>query len=175
MISRHTDSWFAIRVKSNRERVTADALRGKGFEVCLPAYREHRLGSRGRQAAEVPLFAGYLFSCFDIHNRLPILTVPGIVHIVGFGKAPQPVDANEMASVFALIQSGLRVTPHPYLPVGHRVQLRTGPLRGVEGIVLAHKGEDRFVVSLTLLQRSIAVDVHRRWIAEAAAPVVVNA
>jgi transcription antitermination factor NusG len=156
--------WYAVRVKSNRERVTADALRGKDLEVCLPIYRQRRVTGSRTRIVELPLFAGYVFSRFDIHNRLPVLTVPGVVHIVGLGNVPQPVDPGEMASVFTLTQTHLKASPHPFLPLGRRVQLRTGPLRGVEGVVVAHKNETKLVVSVSLLQRSVAIDVEHQWI-----------
>jgi transcription antitermination factor NusG len=162
-VSIHTD-WYAIRVKANRETVTAQALKGKGFEVCLPVYEVESHKSRGVQILRVPLFAGYLFARFDLRNRLPVLTIPGVVKIVGFGKDAEPVDPQEMSAVLALVEAGAHVLPHPYLPLGQRIRVRTGPLRGVEGVVVEHKDTHRLVVSVTLLQRSIAVDVERHWV-----------
>jgi transcription antitermination factor NusG len=167
MISGKEMQWYAVRVKSNREWVTAEALKGKDFEVFLPTYRQHGSGRNTARAITVPLFAGYLFCRFDVGNRLPILMVPGVVHIVGYGNIPEPVDADEIARVFAVTQSHLQVTPYPYPPVGEYVRLEAGPLRGVVGVVLAHQDENKLVVSVTLLQRAIAVDVERDWIAPA--------
>lgn len=157
-------SWYALRVKSNRERVTTDALKGKGFAVCLPLYRERGRRADRIQMVDLPLFPGYLFCNFDVSNRLPILTVPGVVHIVSIGKTPQPVDETEMAAVFAVIKSGLPVMPASYLPVGQRIMLDRGPLSGVEGVIVAHKNQEQFIVSVSLLQRSIAVEVDGNWI-----------
>jgi len=166
-----TPHWYAIRVKSNRERVTADALRGKNLEVLLPAQRAG--GPRGER--EIPLFPGYLFSRFDVQKRLPVLTIPGVVHIVGFGNVPVPVDPVEIAGVRTMIESSLEMMPFAYPPLGRKVQIQFGPLRGLEGVILAHKGEDKIVVSISLLQRSIAVAVERDWIAKPDAPVRVSA
>jgi len=155
--------WYAVRVKSNRERVTADALRGRSFEVCLPIYRECRQSRNRARVVELPLFSGYIFCHFDAANRLPIMTVPSVVHIVGYGNVPQPVDPSEMASVFTLIQTNLPATPCAYA-TGQRVRIHEGPLRGVEGVVLAEKNVTKLIVSVSLLQRSIAVDVEREWV-----------
>ena len=160
-MSQSTQHWYAIRVKSNRERVTADALKGKELEVFFPAYRDNRVG---KPPLDIPLFPGYLFCRFDARVRLPVLTVPGVVHIVGLGNVPIPIDSAEMASVKALIGSPFRVLPFPFPPVGRKVEIQAGPLRGVEGIVLAHKGEHKMVVSVTLLQRSLAVTLERQWV-----------
>ena len=90
--------------------------------------------------------------------------VPGVVNIVGSGNTPEPVDPKEIDRVFALTRSHLEVNPHPFPPVGQRVVMRSGPLRGTEGIVLAHKSEHWLVASISLLQRSIAVRVERAWL-----------
>jgi transcription antitermination factor NusG len=154
VLSNRANAWYAIRVKSNRERITAQSLQGKGFEVCLPRYSK----------AETPLFPGYVFSHFDPHQRLPILTIPGVVHIVSFGGVPQPVEESEMIALLGILKSGLPVVPYPILPVGQSVCLKKGPLAGLCGVILSHKQEARFVVSVTLLQRSVAVEVDRSWI-----------
>jgi transcription antitermination factor NusG len=167
VVSPQTSPWYAVRVKSNRERVTAQALAGKGFSVCLPVYREPRRTARAR-SLELPLFPGYIFCRFDAGNRLPVLMAPGVVHIVSCGRTPVPVEEREMAGVLAVLESGLQVSPYPALPVGQRVQLRAGPLAGVEGVLLAHKNQQRFLVSVTLLRRSIAVEVNREWVRPAA-------
>lgn len=164
MVSDHAPDWYAVRVKSNRERITAEALKGKNLEVLLPVYHEYRSSGHGPRLLALPLFAGYVFCRFDPQNRLPVLTVPGVVNVVGFGKVPEPVDAAEMDRITALTQSQLPVKPHPYLPVGERVRLEAGPLRGVEGIILAHQGEHKLVLSVSLLQRSVSVNVQREWV-----------
>jgi len=157
-------NWYAIRVKANREKVTAQALEGKGFEICLPVYQVESHKTRGVQILRIPVFAGYIFSRFDLSNRLPILTVPGVVNIVGFGTEGQPVDPAEMEAILALVNTDSHVMPHPYLPVGLRIRVQAGPLRGVEGVVVEHRDGKRLIVSVTLLQRSIAVDLDREWL-----------
>jgi transcription termination/antitermination protein NusG len=160
----HPNPWYAIRVKSNREGVTAQGLTGKGFDVCVP-----RCPASSRQPScaskqDIPLFPGYVFCRFNPLDRLPILTVPGVVHIVSFGGIPQPVEEQEMTAVLTMLQSGLQVASFPALPVGQRVLLEAGPLAGLSGVVLAHRNEERFVVSVSLLQRSIGVVVDRSWL-----------
>ena len=164
MLAVPEQNWYAIRVKSNREKITAEALRGRNLEVCLPVYRECRVRGNTTRTVELPLFAGYIFSRFDARNQMPVLTIPGVVHIVGFGREPKPVDPVEISSLLKLIEARLHANPHPYLPVGRRVQIRTGPLRGAEGVILAHKGEASLVVSVTLLNRSVAVTLERQWL-----------
>ena len=154
--------WFAIRVKSNRERVTSAGLSGKGYEVFLPEYTRN-----GNRPDRVPLFPGYLFSRFDVTNRLPILTVPGVVHIVSIGKTPAPVDPGELESLRVLLKTGLPVNPFEEYTVGDKVEVDVGPLSGATGIVIGQK-DQRLLVSITLLQRSVSVALPREWVGKLA-------
>lgn len=164
MTSSPSDSWYAVRVKSNRERIAAESLLGKGYSVCFPLYRDRNRRANGIKAVELPLFPGYVFCRFDVSKRLPILMAPGVVHIVSCGRIPQPVDEREMASVISIVESGLPLSPHPFLAVGQPVELDRGPLAGAVGVILEYADEERFVISVTLLQRSIAVKVDGNWI-----------
>ncbi len=153
-------AWFALRVKSNRERVTALSLTGKGYEVFLP---ECRCADEPAKRPEKVLFPGYLFCRFDVNNRLPILMLPGIVHIVGSGKTPIPVDEAELESLKIVVEAGLPIHREPSLAVGQRVRIQRGPLRGAEGIVVGVRRQ-RLVVAISLLQRSMSVELEADWI-----------
>lgn len=151
--------WFALRVKPRAERVVADVLEGKGYEYFLPMHRERRKWSDRVKTVETPLFGGYLFCRFDVQQRLPILTSPGVLHVVSIGKVPEPIPDEEIASLQVLADSGLALEPWPYLQIGEQVRIVGGPLAGASGVVQSVKDRDRLVVSVTLLQRSIAVIV----------------
>jgi len=156
--------WFALRVKSNREKVVADSIKWKGYEEFLPLYRTRRRWSDRFQDVDLPLFPGYVFCRFDVLKRLPLLIIPGVVNVVGRGKVPVPVEDEEIQALQTLVASGLRLQPWPFLGVGDRVTVEEGPLRGVEGVVMSTKGTLQLVVSVNLLQRSVAVAVDRRWV-----------
>jgi len=157
--------WFALHVRSRHENSVAAILGGKGYECFLPLYRSRRLWSDRIKEIELPLFAGYVFCRFDMQRRLPILTTPGVVEVVGIAKRPIPIDDSEIAALQATLRSGLQSRPWPFLQVGQKVRVEAGPLCGVEGILLGFKGRQRLVLSVTLLQRSVAVEVDGAWIA----------
>ena len=112
----------------------------------------------------LPLFPSYVFCRFDIHARLPILVTPGVNFIVGVGKAPIPVEPEEMAGIHQVMQSGLAAQPWPYLKAGEMVEVQTGPLEGLKGMIVRTKGCDRLIVMVTLLMRSVSVEIDRRWV-----------
>jgi transcriptional antiterminator NusG len=154
--------WFAIRVKSNRERVSAMGLTGKGYEVFLPELQD-RSDSRSVPALR-PLFPGYLFCRFNVEWRLPILTLPSIVHIVGVGKKPIPIEAEEIESLRILIQSRLEIDPNECFTPGQRVKVVRGPLIGASGVVTGFDDRHKLCLSITLLQRSLSVALSPEWL-----------
>jgi transcription antitermination factor NusG len=110
---------------------------------------------------ESPLISGYVFCRFHFEQRLAVLRTPGIVSVVGFGGKPTPVDESEMARLQAVAASGRDAMPWPYLRVGQRIRLCGGCLHGLEGLLLDLKNGRRIVVSVTLLQRAVAVHIDR--------------
>ena len=156
--------WYAIRIQSRLGNVAAATLRGKGYEEFLPLYRSRRRWSDRIKELDLPLFPGYLFCRCDVNDRLmPILTTPGVIGIVGAGKTPIPVDDEEIEAIRAILRSGLAAHPWPFLQVGSKVYIERGPLTGLEGIIANTDKVYRLIVSVNLLQRSVAVEIDREW------------
>ena len=153
--------WFALRVRSHYERVTVNHLRQRGYEEFAPSCKiEKRWSDRTKQIDQF-LFPGYIFCRFNPNDRLAVVTAPGVVDVVGFGKKPERIPDTEMDRVRRMVESGLLVTPYPYVQVGQAVLIERGPLSGLEGILVEVKGKVRLVVSINLLQRSVSAEVDR--------------
>ena len=162
--------WFALQVRSRWEGTTAGLLRGKGLETLLPTYTTKRKWSDRFKVVEAPLFPGYVFCRFDVHNRLPVLITPGVISVVGRGKTPIAVDDKEILSIQAAIGSGIHMEPWPYLEIGERVRVKDDVLDGMEGILTNFRGSDRVVISVTLLRRSVALEIDRSRISPLGSP-----
>jgi len=156
--------WYALQVRPRFEKQIASTLLGKGYEGFLPLYRHRSRWSDRMKQVQLPLFPGYLFCRFDLNRRLPILVTPGVMHIVGIGKTPYPVEEEEIAALQSIVVSGLQAEPRSYLNIGERVRIEIGPLAGTEGILVSLKGSNRLVVSVSLLQRSVSVEVDESWV-----------
>jgi transcription antitermination factor NusG len=156
--------WFALRVKSGREKSVALAVRSKGFEEFSPLYRWRQTWSDRKKWVEMPLFPGYVFCRLDSVLRFPLLTIPGVLKFVSFGERPVPIDDAEIASVQAAVRSALVTEPYSFLDGGPRVRIGRGPLAGTEGILIGAGEQSRVVVNITILRRSIAVNVENRWV-----------
>lgn len=153
--------WYALHVRTRFEKVVARNLRGKGYEEFLPLYTRTNQWSDRVKQIELPLFPGYVFCRFNPNDRLPVLTVPGVNAIVGIGKSLLPVEESELTAIRAVLKSGTFCEPWPYLEVGQRVRVESGPLAGTEGLVMLVKNSYRLVISVNMLQRSVAVEIDR--------------
>jgi transcription antitermination factor NusG len=155
------DRWYALFVRSRHEKVVENSLRSKRYNVFSPSYRTKRKRVDRTAEIEVALFPGYVFCQFDPTKRLPILMTPGVVGVVGRGNRPEPVDDTEIASIRTVALAGRSVQPWPFLRLGQRIRVQSGPLTGIEGIFLRVQDEDHLIISITLLQRAVSVVIER--------------
>jgi len=155
--------WFAVWVRSHFEQLVRDQLAAKGMHVFLPTIKTWLRRAGKRHVVPVPMFPGYLFlhHAMDKHGYVKILQTRGVVRILGERwDRLAPIDEVEIAAVQRLVTTDVNVVPHPYLREGNRVRLTDGPLSGVEGVLMQVKaGKGLLVISVELLQRSVAVEV----------------
>jgi transcription antitermination factor NusG len=151
--------WFALQTKPRNERQIERLLTHKGYECCLPMYRQRRRWSDRVIEIELPLFPMYIFCRSNSSAHGKAISTPGVTRIVGFGGQPAEVRVEEIAALQLLDQSGLLREPWAYIPNGTLVQVETGPLTGAQGIFCLDEDKGRLVISVTLLQRSVAVQL----------------
>src|SRR5712692_5463966 len=152
-------AWHALYTRHQHEKAIAHALSNKGFEVFLPLYpATHRWKERNKEVL-LPLFPCYVFLLGGLERRLDIMTTPGIHMLITSGGHPAVVLDDEICAVRQLVEKAARVEPHPFLRSGDRVRVRSGPLMGVEGILVRKKNLFRLVVSVEILGKSAAAEV----------------
>jgi transcription antitermination factor NusG len=151
--------WYAVHTCANHEKRVANQLVEREVEHFLPLYHSVRRWSDRRVELALPLFPGYVFVRLELSSRLRVLQIPSVVRLVGFGGLPVALPDTEMEIMRSGLSQNLRAEPHPFLKVGRRVRITGGAFAGLEGILKKKKGSLRAVVSLILIQRSVAVDV----------------
>ena len=157
--------WYALVVQPKHEKAVDEYLRRRGLAALCPTYQARKRWSDRIKVVDLPLFAGYVFSCFSYAQRIVALGTAGVRSIVGFGSKPQPIPDAEIAALQSIRTSGFPMRPWPYLRAGQRVQVVKGCLAGLEGILAREKDLFRVVVSVEMLMRSVAVEVERDSIA----------
>jgi transcription antitermination factor NusG len=156
--------WFALQVWTGREQPCAVQLRARGYDVFLPSYWEQRRWSDRIKRIERAMFAGYLFCRLSPDAPAKAITTPGVLRILGDREGPLPVRPDEIEALQRIVAAERLVEPWPYLQAGERVRIETGPLAGAEGTVVRLKAQHRLVVSVSLLQRSVAVEIDHAWV-----------
>lgn len=158
-VSGNIPLWYALRTRSRHEKLVRDRLVKQGNEPLLPTLMRVSQWKDRKKAIEVPLFTGYCFARFAWTERLPVLTVPGVVSIVSSGTTPQPVSEEEINALKVLMDSTLPYDAHPYLREGMAVEVIRGPLEGVRGVLLRKDKRYRLILSVHLIKQAAAVEI----------------
>jgi len=157
--------WYVVRCKANAERTVAQSLTNRGITVFLPL--EKRISKRKNVGhIETPLFPGYVFAQFDFREGLLVVSSPGVVQILCRGQVPEAVDPAEMRSLLVLSRRAVSLALLPTFAKGQKVRITQGPLTDVEGIVIRDNGNQKLILSVSLLRRSVEAQVDREWIEE---------
>jgi transcription antitermination factor NusG len=169
-ISAGMRSWFAVHTASNHEKRVAHHLGVREIETFLPLYGvTKRWKNRTSVKVELPLFSGYVFARIAPTERVRVLEVPMVCSIVGNRREATPLPDAEIERLRAGLQ-GREAHPFPYVKVGNRVRVRSGPLAGMEGIVVRTYGSLSVVLSVDMIQKSIAVHVEADELESCAQP-----
>jgi transcription antitermination factor NusG len=162
--------WYALHVHARKEQLVASQLENRKLECFLPTYKSLRKWSDRTKEIQQALFPGYVFCRFDYENRQPVVMTTGVTRVVGNGKAAIPIADAEIEALQVAVRSGIQTQPWPYLRTGEYVQINYGHLAGLQGILVNFKGTHRVVLSVTLLQRSLALEVELEWLSPVAEP-----
>jgi len=153
--------WFAVQTRSRHEKKVLTELNIKGFTTFLPLYSELRQWSDRRQRVDLPLFSQYVFVQFapSPAARVSVLQTNGIIHFVGSHGNGTPIPDEEIDSIHTLFRQRAPIEPCSFLKTGQRVRIRGGSLDGVTGVLAAIHGDRRLIVSVELIQRSVALTI----------------
>lgn len=153
------DGWFAVYTRHQHEKTVHQELTGKGIESFLPLYTAaHQWKDRVKRVS-LPLIPCYVFIREPLTQWLPVLTTPGVHSVVAFGGQPARIPGEEIDAIRLVVQSHVKAESHPYLRNGDRVRVTAGALRGLEGILIRKRNWYKLLLSIEMLQRSVAVEI----------------
>jgi transcription antitermination factor NusG len=155
------EQWFALQVKCRHERAIAEVLHSKQYEAFAPRVLRREQLHDSVQETDTPLFPGYVFAKFDSHFRLPLLMTPGVRGVVSCGRIPAPLSTAEIDAIKSVLECRVPLEPCPYLTEGDRVRIISGPLKGLEGVLIQLRSSYRVVLSVSLIRQSVRVEVDR--------------
>ena len=154
--------WYAVHTRSRHEKQVDLFLSERGVETFLPLV--HTLSRRRdrKKYVDIPLFPGYLF-VFTEKERLlfDVKYTRGVTRIIGTDlDAPTPIPDKQIQDIKAIMETEVQLDPFPYLKKGRMVRVKSGPLKGLEGILVERKGHYKLVIQIDLLQKGAAAEVY---------------
>jgi transcription antitermination factor NusG len=154
-------AWYAVLTRSRQEKIAASMLDYLAVANFLPLTTQERRWSDRKQMISVPLFPGYLFVRVVRSSEilLRVLKVPGVVDFVRNRNGPMAIPEREIENVQAVLSNDVGCSPHPFLKAGDRVRVVRGALAGVEGTLIRSGSQAKLVISVEMIQRSVAVNV----------------
>lgn len=164
-------AWYAAHTRHQHEKQVARVLANKGFEVFLPLYTEMRRWRDRMKKMELPLFSCYVFLRGNLDRRLAILTTPGVHGMVCSAGKLAAIPEQEIQAVQSVIENRVNIEPHPFLKCGDLVRVKYGALEGLEGFLVRKKGQTRLIISVNLVERSVAAEVDACTVERVEAPV----
>lgn len=159
-IQRQADNaWYALYTRHHHEKSIVRTLTAKGFTVFLPVYAAPRQWKDRTKIVSLPLFSCYVFIQGGLHRQLDIVTTPGVFGLVCSAGVPATIPAQEIDAIRQAVERSVKIEPHPFIHRGDRVRVKSGPLDGIEGILVRKKNFSRLVLTVELLGKSAAVEV----------------
>jgi transcription antitermination factor NusG len=159
MSAEHYQRWYAAYTRHQHEKCVASSVSGKGIEAFLPLYNVRSFWADRVKTIQKPLFPCYLFVRMALEGRLAVLQTAGVHFLLGTSDGPVPIPDHEIDSIRCAVNGRLLVEPFPFLNAGDWVRVSSGPLAGVEGILVRKARGDRLVLSVEMLQSSVAVEI----------------
>lgn len=158
-VSAPSSHWWALYTRHQHERVVAEQLSAKGFEIFLPVYDSIRRWKDRQKLLTLPLFPCYVFVRGAFDRRLQVVSTPGVHMILSHGEHAAVISEHEIDAIRKTVEGAFRVEPHPFLRCGERVRVTRGSLQGVEGILVRKKNQFRLVLTVEMLAKSVAVEI----------------
>jgi transcription termination/antitermination protein NusG len=161
MVPSPAENWYALHTRPRHEKLVALRLNERGVETFLPVVSEVHRWSDRKKVVQLPLFSSYLFAKFmpNRAERLRVLRVDGVLALVGNSGEGSPIPNEQIEAVRVVVEGAVTWSSHPFLKIGQRVRIRSGALEGLEGVLVSHNGNQRLVISIEAIQRSLAVQV----------------
>jgi transcription elongation factor/antiterminator RfaH len=157
--------WFAAYVRSRHETRVSEHLEARSVEFFLPQEKSERQWSDRRIVVMKPLFPNYIFVRIAAGDRMRVLEVPGVVHLVGRVGQPEAMEDAEIEQLRRAAQECMKPQRHPLIAIGERVMVTRGPLEGAQGLLVREKGRTRVVLELEMIGKAMSVEVDMEAIA----------
>ena len=164
MVSQTAPHWYAFVTRPRHEKRVKLHLDGRGIESYLPLQKTVRQWKDRKKKVEIPLFSCYIFAFLPYTKRYDVLTAPSVVRVVSFENQPTPVHDNEIQAIRTIMNTNPTFDVCEGLQVGERIEIASGPLKGIQGELVHFHGRDRIAVNIDAISKSLLLDIERGFV-----------
>lgn len=149
--------WFVAHTRPRCEKKLLEHCERNEFAATLPCYSSaHKY--RGKTVVfRKPLFPGYVFLHLAPGHSVSLRQSDLVANLLNVPD--QPLLQTQLLDILRALESGLEVQLAPEIGAGTRVRIKSGPLRGVEGLVENRLGPDTVVLRLDFISQAAAVRI----------------
>lgn len=152
-------AWYALRVRSNFERRIAERIGQEGIETFVPTYPERTRWSDRQKTVDRLILPGYVLIRTEARRAITSAShTAGVVDLLGFPQAPAAIPDAEVEQFRRVVSATSAIEPCAYV-AGEAIEIDSGPLAGVRGVVTRTRGATHVVVAIELLRRAVRVEV----------------
>lgn len=154
--------WFALKTRSRHEKKVELQLKQKEIECFLPMYESIRYWSDRKKKIELPLFSCYLFVRITLKEKMNALQTDGAVHFIAFNDIPAPIPDEQINSLKKVIDNKLPIAHVNDWKIGQKVEVKSGPLKGIRGIIQKIKNKSQLVIVIDALAQAVGVEIDEK-------------
>ena len=150
--------WYVLHTKSRQEKILANELAARSVEHYLPLVKRPRFYGNRKVTVEEPLFPGYVFLFGDIDQAYVADRTKRVANIINV--TDQKKLEWELDNIRRALAHEVPLDPYPHLTKGVRVEVRSGPFQGLQGVI-EDKGKDaRLILQVDVLGRAVSLEIH---------------
>jgi transcription antitermination factor NusG len=149
--------WFVLHTRSRQEKALIADLGAMGVAHFLPLITQARYFGNRKLHVELPLFPSYVFVRGSLEQVYLADRTKRLVSII---RVPNQHQLNwELRNLHLALANQVVLDPYPMLRAGVRVEVRAGPLRGLQGVVESRVRANRLILQIEMLGQAVSVEV----------------
>ena len=152
-------NWIAVYTKSRHEQIVVNELNKKNIESYCPMFKERRQWSDRKKWVHFPLFRSYVFANIEINENIYVLQTIGVIKIVKFQEKISIIPDQVIDNMKNIIEGGYNIEQADYFIKGDEVRVVSGPLKGLDGVVLDLRGANKIIIKIESIQQAFSVEI----------------
>jgi transcription antitermination factor NusG len=153
--------WHVVTTRSRAEKKVHARLEEQNIESFLPLQKRLRQWKDRKKWVEMPIISGYCFVHISPKEYEKILQTELVGGFVRFEGKPARIPKHQIEFLKKMLNQSdfeVEVSQENFEP-GKKVEIIDGPLIGVQGELLSHRGKNRFILRINQMNTVYSVEI----------------